>query len=413
VWNGTSNLRIEFCYDNSSATGNDFVRSTNGAASVFVEATSGSGCSLPTSSWSFFSNNRPNIRIYKGSDIAVTLNDEADTNLKIGQTAYFKDAQNEFILAVQHTSGSDPDCVNVEIDRAGAGRQSPVWLPGFFISDKTFFLTTDNSASTYDLTLYYAENEVSVWGGAVSGLNIITSSNPISTANAGNSSINESVIYTVFGPASNPDQYRSFKATFTGLSGGFALTDATQSALPVEWLDFYAKFVTDKVRLTWATAAEQDNAGFDVERSANNGISFEKIGFVEGRDLSASPQPYNFDDNNALKTGEPVLYYRLKQIDRDGTYSYSKVVSVPLPGSQVAFLLYPNPSHDEATLQLLDCDECTAHITLTDATGRRVLYLETSGHVTPIDVSGLPAGVYLAEIKIGDTEHWQTKLVKR
>ncbi len=410
VWNGSSNVRIEFCYDNSSTSGNDFVRTSSGAVTIYDEANAGSGCALPESNW-IYPSNRPNVRLYKGSEIAITLQDEANTNLKSGQTAYFKDAQNEFVLAIQHTVGPNPDCVNVEIDRSGTGRQSVPWLPGYFISDKTFLVTSDNPASTFDLTLYYAESEVSVWGAETSTLNIITSSTPISAADASTAFINESVVYAVFGPASNADLYRSYKATFTGMAGGFALTNAPLSILPVEWLDFSAKWMTDKVRLTWTTAAEQNNAGFDVERSLD-GVAFEKIGFVAGRGTTQIPQPYYFDDLNVAKINVPVLYYRLRQIDHDGKSSYSRIAPVRLSGVQPIFLLYPNPARESVTLYMQECEECTVNITVTDAAGRVVLQLESADAVTPIDMSGWPAGVYLASVKSGDAGQWQTKLVK-
>lgn len=410
VWNGTSNVRIEFCYDNASTSNNDFVRTSSGATTIYDEANAGAGCTLPVSNW-IYPSNRPNVRLYKGSEIAITLQDEANTNLKSGQTTYFKDAQNEFVLAIQHTAGPDPGCVNVEIDRAGSGRQSVAWLPAYFISDKTFFVTTDNPAATFDLTLYYGEGEVSVWAGETSTLNIITSSTPISAADASTASINESVVYAVFGPSTNTDLYRSYKATFTGMAGGFALTNAPLSILPVEWLDFYAKWITDKVRLTWLTAAEQNNAGFHVERSLD-GIAFEKIGFVAGRGTNLSPQPYHFDDLTAAKTAVQVLYYRLQQLDNDGKFSYSRVVPVTLAGVQPAFLLYPNPLHESALLHVLDCAECPVSITVTDAAGRVVLQLESADEVTRIDLNSLPSGLYVANVKVGDGERWQTKLVK-
>ena len=408
AWNGTSNVRIEFCYDNASSTGDDFVRKTSNPTTVFVDATSGSGCSLPNAPSGWFVS-RPNTRLYKGTEIALTLNDEANTNLKAGQTAYFKDEQNEFILAVKQNSGTtDADCINVKIDRAGNGRQSPAWLPGFFVSDKTFFVTADNPAVTYDITLYYAKAQMTVWP-APGSLNILKSSVAIASANASNSSINTSITRTTFGPAATPDAYRSFKGTFTGFSG-FALTDATTVA-PVEWLDFTGKLLGKNVALTWTTAAEYNNRGFDVERSTN-GTAFQKIGFVPGRGTISVPQPYHFDDDRALQTAAPVLYYRLRQIDTDGTHSYSKTVPVVLPGSSLGYLLYPNPARTEATLQVLDCDDCSATLTLTDAAGREVLRTETTGSTTTLDLSGLSSGIYLAEIRAADGSRWQTKLVR-
>lgn len=407
VWNGTSNVRVEFCYDNTSSTNDDNVRATGNPTTLLADASSGSGCSLPNTLTGVFPA-RPNTRLYKGNDIAITLNDEADTNLKAGQTAYFKDEQNEFIVAVKENSGTDIGCVNVKIDRAGTGNQSAAWLPGFLISKKTFLVTASNPSANYDITLYFSKAEMTPWSNP-SSLNILKSSGPIADATAGNTSINTTITRATFGPAATPDAYYSYKGTFTGFSG-FALTNATTVA-PVEWLHFSGKWAEKVVALTWATAAERDNQGFDVERSAD-GVSFEKIGFVPGRGTISVPQPYYFNDEKALRTRADVLYYRLRQLDSDGTHTYSNTVPVALPGSRLAYLIYPNPAHSTATLRVLDCDDCTATLTLTDAAGRVVLRSETTGATTPIDLSNLPSGVYLAEIVAQDGGRWQTKLVR-
>ncbi len=411
VWNGSSNLLVEFCFDNASASGNDLVRTSNGAATVFVAANGGSGCSLPVNSWSFFSNNRPNVRVYKGSDIAITLGDESNTNLEAGQTAYFKDDQNEFVLAVQHISGPNPACVNVAIDRAGTGRQSVPWLPGYFISDKTFFITSDDPTSTFSLTLYYWENEVSVWGGAVSTLKIITSSVPIASAGAANASINESVTYAAFGPASNSDQYRSYKANFTGLSGGFALTNAPALALPVEWLDFSGKPAGEDVELSWATANELNNRGYEVERSAN-GVAFGRIGFVAAQNGASTYRRYGFLDEKALTTKTPAWYYRLKQVDNDGSFSYSKIIRIQPPGQGFAWQLLPNPARHEVVLQRSECAGCAATVTVSDLAGREALRLRVTELANPIDLSALPAGIYLVTVRNDGGEVWQDKLLR-
>lgn len=408
AWNGTSNIKVEFCFDNTSGTSNDFVRSVSGPTTVISTATSGSGCSLTNTASGAFAF-RPDTRLYKGTDIAITLNDGASTNLKAGQTAYFKDHQNEFIVAVKENSGTEVGCINVEIDRAGNGRQALPWIPGFFVSNKTFFVTADNPNTSYDITLYFSEAEMSGWP-SPSTLNLLKSSVPIANASASNSSINTAVTRAFFGPATNPDAYYSYKGTFTGFSG-FALTDASSVPLPIEWLDFSGKWAGQTVALTWATATERDNRGFDVERS-DNGISFEKIGFVPGHGTSSGPQPYTFDDPKAAQTRASVRYYRLRQVDTDGSSSHSKTLPMPLPGASLGYLLYPNPARQEVTLQMLHCDECSATVQITDAAGREVLRTETTATATPLDLSGLPSGVYWVEIRAAEGGRWQTKLVR-
>ena len=96
--------------------------------------------------------------------------------------------------------------------------------------------------------------------------------------------------------------------------------------------------------MNWRTETEVNNYGFDIERSSSLlGTSWEIIGFVEGQDNSNSPGQYSPGDTELEQTG--LYYYRLQQIDNDGTFEYSYVVNA-LVGVLINFYLnqnYPNP----------------------------------------------------------------------
>ena len=94
--------------------------------------------------------------------------------------------------------------------------------------------------------------------------------------------------------------------------------------VPVEVTSFTASPLHDEVELKWATATETNNRGFEIERMSTGG-QFEKIGFVAGYGTTTEPKAYSFVDTK-LETGKYT--YRLKQIDLDGTYKYSKEVDV-------------------------------------------------------------------------------------
>ncbi|MCZ6701823.1 MAG: hypothetical protein O6940_02150, partial [Ignavibacteria bacterium] len=92
------------------------------------------------------------------------------------------------------------------------------------------------------------------------------------------------------------------------------------SALPVELAFFAATLNANNVELRWRTESEVNNYGFDIERYKEN-MEWNKIGFVEGQGNSNAPKQYNFSDTDINQSGN--YYYRLKQIDNDGTYDYS------------------------------------------------------------------------------------------
>jgi len=121
---------------------------------------------------------------------------------------------------------------------------------------------------------------------------------------------------------------------------------AAQGALPVEWVNFKAKYneQTDINEVTWTTKAEVNNDHFDIERSFEKS-EFENIGKVIGAGNSSSSIDYIFNDKYISLDGNYV--YRLKQVDKDGRESYSKPAAVQVSRLQsVKTSIFPNPSTD-------------------------------------------------------------------
>ena len=120
--------------------------------------------------------------------------------------------------------------------------------------------------------------------------------------------------------------------------------EANSGAVPVELISFSAEFTNENVVLNWETATEVNNYQFEIERlEVNSKVpEFETIGFVEGHGNSNSPNSYSFVDSDNLSG---VVKYRLKQIDVDGGFEYSNIVTLS-PIEKTEFKLsqnYPNP----------------------------------------------------------------------
>ena len=113
--------------------------------------------------------------------------------------------------------------------------------------------------------------------------------------------------------------------------------------LPVTLASFDGKSENNQTKLTWKTTSETNNKGFEIERSAD-ARTFEKIGFVDGNGDSKEINTYHFTDLNPLAKG----YYRLKQLDYDGKFEYSKVISVKSDAAIVK--VYPNPAQEYLTI---------------------------------------------------------------
>ena len=148
------------------------------------------------------------------------------------------------------------------------------------------------------------------------------------------------------------------------------------------------------VRLAWATATEKNSRAFEVERSPD-GRAFAPIGTVAAVGTSSTPRSYELLDPNP-PTHQSTRYYRLRQVDADGTFSYSPVRTVQLTTSPVhQLIIFPNPAHGGAAT-LTGALPGTV-VTVTDALGRPVTTATADGSGTAALVlpAGLPAGVYV------------------
>jgi Secretion system C-terminal sorting domain len=158
--------------------------------------------------------------------------------------------------------------------------------------------------------------------------------------------------------------------------------------LPVELLSFKAVNKGVSNLLTWETASEITNAGFEVQRKGEQG-DWAVMGFVKG---IGAPSVYNFTDNNPLS----ISYYRLRQVDHDGKSELSNVVSV-IKERKLNVQMYPNPTAGRLNIQL--ATEANADITVYNLVGQVVIAYEKITTVGEIDLSGLARGTYIVEVK--------------
>jgi hypothetical protein len=178
----------------------------------------------------------------------------------------------------------------------------------------------------------------------------------------------------------------------------FAVNNANiilDGPLPVELTTFTAEVRTRSAFLTWITASEINNQGFAVEVSPD-GTSFRQIGWVRGNGSSSGPSSYQFTDEALPTYGVPLVYYRLRQQDADGTASFSAVQALKVPASseQATLQVWPNPSHGSITVDGLAPSQ---PVQVLDVTGR-VLLTASTPPTGPLQLDlprGLAPGVYL------------------
>ncbi|MFD2720055.1 hypothetical protein ACFST9_15125 [Hymenobacter monticola] len=187
-------------------------------------------------------------------------------------------------------------------------------------------------------------------------------------------------------------------ATVINVLGRLALP--ALAPLPVELTQFTAALAGPAaVRLAWATASEQNSQAFEVERSTD-GASFAGIGTVAAAGNSSSARAYALLDANP-PTHPSTLYYRLRQVDADGTFSYSPVRTVARTGAAAGLSLFPNPAQGGAAI--LTGAAPGAAVTVYNALGRPVAAAtaDATGTAALALPAGLPVGVYLARTGVG------------
>ncbi len=171
----------------------------------------------------------------------------------------------------------------------------------------------------------------------------------------------------------------------------FTRVEAT-SVLPIELIYFKALLLdNENVELLWQTASEINNQGFEIEHSIDK-RTWKVISFVVGEGTTFDKQSYSFLHENPT-TG--INYYRLKQMDYDGAFEYSNIVSIQLAVDSRQLAVRPNPvQNGEVTLTLPDSDFESGQIELFSSTGQRVLIQQISNSNTKLDVRTLPKGIY-------------------
>lgn len=185
--------------------------------------------------------------------------------------------------------------------------------------------------------------------------------------------------------------------------------------LPIDLIRFSAVRDNEKVRLSWQTANEVNNKGFDIERS-NDGRVWKSIGFVEGKGFNSSISSYEFYDIPELSNlSYTKLYYRLKQIDFNGNTSLSKVESVVFPdnewnGKQIE--IYPNPITRKQHCFVLNKTNIILKGEFISTHGEIIRNVELLPGMNNLDLKEMSIGTYFLNINNqGEAESYKILIV--
>ncbi len=171
----------------------------------------------------------------------------------------------------------------------------------------------------------------------------------------------------------------------------------TTGMLPVELVSFRVVADGQGAALTWETASETNNAGFEVEYRAGSG-AFRSVGFVVGRGTTAETSRYHHT-LEGLAAGTHV--FRLRQVDFDGAFEYSPEVELSIEADGLALTLHTNPARDEIRGSVFLPDGQRARVVLYDGVGRRVLTQEDVAGAFSLNVTALSSGSYVLRLETG------------
>jgi hypothetical protein len=208
-----------------------------------------------------------------------------------------------------------------------------------------------------------------------------------------------------------------FKLTVTDVVGASGSDSTsvivTNSALPVELVYFRADKKGSGNVLQWATASEQNNDYFAIERSTD-GVTFYTIGSVPGVGNSSTMHQYSFVDT---KSPAGTVYYRLRQVDKDAKFKFSVVATISGNGKAAGEKMYPNTVVDNLTISLANTVAGNGFVSVFDIAGRKIKEKSFSktadSFTTTLNMNELHSGVYIVQVNIGTQYQSSERIMKQ
>lgn len=428
TWDGSSNLVVEVCYDNGSAAAGDgmdaivcysdgggtnqgnIMYQTNVTCTQALSSVGGYGSGIkPIARFSYPIN---------ATVVQTVVNSSSQQYLGANADLYFYDQSNGQLMArIQNLTNHDYGCTQVVIDRQGTGA-SQFWNNNSanYLMNKTFRVLPANNdpAGSYNITLYYTKAEVDGWVAAtsqsLSNIQIVKVSNKISDVTPANPNGAGAVVIgspTINTLGTNTALTYNFTTGFSGFGAGIP-----DVPLPIDLLNFDGQLQGENVHLHWTTTSEKNTQRFGIERSYN-GIAFQNIGYVDAAGASTITQQYSFTDTSIAHEKN---FYRLRSVDQDDKFTYSRIIEVDGPLQNNPFTVSPSPFTTGVDITFAKAPQGRTDIRLLDMTGRTLLRRDNANAAQDrihLDLSGLslPEGIYLLEVRTGSNTY-TTKIIK-
>jgi len=190
--------------------------------------------------------------------------------------------------------------------------------------------------------------------------------------------------------------------------GGTILKTNTGGVIPVELTSFNIRLENDRIELSWKTATEINNSGFYIQRKTQSG--WEILNFVQGHGTTTEEHDYIYKDNLENLDYRGKIYYRLKQVDNDGSVQYSRTVKIDYSPKPDDFKLeqnYPNPFNPATSIKYAIPLDTHVKLTIYDLLGNEIKtlvdgYQPAGTYSVKFDGSNLTSGIYIYRLQAGD-----------
>lgn len=328
-----------------------------------------------------------------GIETAVKNSYTFNTQASQAHTFRTNDATNKMIARVANQSAN---VANVVASITEAGNDRPTFLTGsttFLRSRKVVKVVpaVASNSTNYQITIYLTQAEASAWGAGIANAKLMKINDGI--ALSGNINTSNAVIAstTTFSDKLSTDGFVSFTATFTGY-GQFVIVEQA-AVLPLQWGKISATAVDKKIAINWETTNELNTQSFDVEKSVD-GKEFATIASTSAK--NGATNTYDVIDEK-VKAGIKY-YYRIKQLDKDGKFTYSSIVTVVIRGEGSYVNIFPNPVQHILNIQSSIGTTKENKIEIVDVQGKRLYNNETTNGNASINMQGWSKGVYWVKI---------------
>ncbi|WP_020535857.1 DUF4832 domain-containing protein [Lewinella cohaerens] len=269
------------------------------------------------------------------------------------------------------------------------------WQPGTTTNlNQTFCLPNNIPFGQYELLLHLPDPEPTLYGNpnySIRLANTLPNSDDVWESNTGFNQLGHTI---------------TVNNTATGSACAGSTTFSISSPLPVTWLNFSVASTDKAIKLYWKVSAEENNQGFQIERSTN-GRDFADIGWVDSE--QSGDGNYQYTDQGPFNNQK--YFYRLKQMDWDDRYSYSVIREASLPTAESPLAVFPNPS--DGTFELKSAHLHQTIVEIFDSNGQSVWLQSHDFQQQSLLLSlSLAPGVYF--VRCSDTKYQEAvKLVIR